>query len=147
MVIALEDEHFLQQNTMSTRIPKKRYGKRVEKRHDLATMKNADLQYSVILALFNIGGGQRKISHNKRFVQIAIQKSHGLWPRFLQDSKIPETKIRHLNKTDGCYFLPTEAVPKFVSFIKPNEIIHTRALISLLHIKTEECTHTILTPL
>jgi hypothetical protein len=48
-----------------------------KKRHELATMTNADVQYSVILAPFNIGGGQRKISLNKRFVQIAIQKSHG----------------------------------------------------------------------
>jgi hypothetical protein len=76
-LIALDNEPFLQQNTMSTWIPKKRHGKRMKKRHDLATMTNADLQYSVILAPFNIGGGQRKISHNKRFVQIAIQKSHG----------------------------------------------------------------------
>jgi len=77
MVIALDNGPFLQQNTMSTRIPKKRYGKRMEKRHDLATMTNADLQYSVILAPFNIDGGQRKISHNKRFLQNAVQKSHG----------------------------------------------------------------------
>jgi hypothetical protein len=52
----------------------KRNGK---KRHELATMTNADVQYSVILASFNTGGGQRKISHNKRFVHCGIQKSHG----------------------------------------------------------------------
>lgn len=40
-------------------------------------MMNADVQYSVILAPFNIGDVQGKISHNKRFVQIAIQKSYG----------------------------------------------------------------------
>ena len=119
----------------------------MEKRHDLKKMTNADLQYSVILAPFNNGGGQRKISHNKRFVQFAIQKSHGQWQRFVQDSRMPETEIRRLYKTDGCYFVPIEAVPKFVSCIKPNESIHIRALISLIQIKTDECTHTILTTL
>jgi hypothetical protein len=77
MVIALYIGHLLQQNTMSTWIPKNRHRKRMEKRHELATMTNADVLYSVLLAPFNIGGGQRKISHNKRFVKIAIQKSHG----------------------------------------------------------------------
>jgi hypothetical protein len=77
MVIALDKGAFLQQNSMSTWISKKRHGKRMEKRQDLATMTNADLQYSVILAPFNNGGGQRKISHSKRFVQFAIQNSHG----------------------------------------------------------------------
>jgi len=77
MVIALDSRPFLQQNTMSTWIPKKRHGKRMEKKHELATMTNADVQYSVILAPFSIGDVQRKISHNKRFLQIAIQKSYG----------------------------------------------------------------------
>jgi hypothetical protein len=62
---------------MSTWIPKKRHGKRMEKMHELATMTNADVQYSVILAPFNTGCVQRKISHNKWFVHFALQKSHG----------------------------------------------------------------------
>jgi len=60
MVIALDSRSFLQQNAMSTWIPKKRHGKRMEKKYELATMTNADVQYSVILAPFNIGGIQRK---------------------------------------------------------------------------------------
>jgi uncharacterized membrane protein YvbJ len=78
MVIALDSRPLLQQNSMTTWIPKKRHGKRTKKkRHELATMTNADVQYSVILAPFNTGGRQRKISHNKRFVHFAVQKSHG----------------------------------------------------------------------